>query len=424
MAAHRCDSIMADTDSDRDSGMAESDSDEYDSEVELEIATAYVQLCIEYVQKYYMKRPMCTSILSGRSYVIEVLEGNPQVCYDIFHMDKTIFKHLCNELKRLHLLEEDTGWVSVEESVGTVLFIVRHNVDYRVTANRFQHSLETIQRRFRRTLHAIHALGCIIIRPDVDAAELPQSLRGNGKYYPWFEKCVGAIDGTHISASAPSGRTTAFTDRRSDITQNVMCACNFDMRFTYVHTGWEGSANDARVMQDALGHAECEFLWLPRGSYYLVDSGYAIGSAFLPPHKSTCYHAQEFRGANQQPSTPQELFNYRHSSLRMVIERCFGVLKARFPILTGMHSFSISRQRLIVTTFCALHNFIRMYNRADEMFHVWEGSFVRNSDANLVGAARVGSGGTEEAFNSRAQRAMSEYRDVITAAMWADYIVQ
>ena len=55
------------------------------------------------------------------------------------------------------------------------------------------------------------------------------------------------------------------------------------------------------------------------------------------------------------------------------------------------------------------------------MFHVWEGLFVRNSDANLAGAARVGSGGTEEAFNSRAQREMSEYRDTITAAMLADY---
>ena len=189
MAAHRCDSVMADTDSDHDSSMAESDSDEYDSEVELEIAIAYVQLCIEYVQKYYMKRPMCTSILSGRSYVIEVLEGNPQVCYDIFRMDKTIFIHLCNELKRLHLLEEDTSWVSVKESVRTVLFIIGHNADYRLTANRFQHSLETIQRRFRHALRAIHALGCIIIRPDADAVELPHSLRGNEKCYPWFEVC-------------------------------------------------------------------------------------------------------------------------------------------------------------------------------------------------------------------------------------------
>ena len=67
MAAHRCDSVMADINSDCDSGMAGSDSNEYDSKVELEIATAYVQLCIEYVQKYYTKRPMCTSILSGRS---------------------------------------------------------------------------------------------------------------------------------------------------------------------------------------------------------------------------------------------------------------------------------------------------------------------------------------------------------------------
>ena len=55
LATHRCDSVMADTDSDHDLVMTNPNSDEYDSEVELEIATAYVQLCIDYVQKYYMK---------------------------------------------------------------------------------------------------------------------------------------------------------------------------------------------------------------------------------------------------------------------------------------------------------------------------------------------------------------------------------
>ena len=98
------------------------------------------------------------------------------MCYDIFRMNKTIFRHLCNELKRLHLLKEDIGIVSVEEAVGTVLFIVGHNADYRLTANRFQHSLKTIQRWFRHALCAIHALGCLIIRPNSDAAELPHSL--------------------------------------------------------------------------------------------------------------------------------------------------------------------------------------------------------------------------------------------------------
>ena len=81
---------------------------------------------------------------------------------------------------------------------------------------------------------------------------------------------MGAIDGTHIGASTPASRTITFRDKKSDITQNVMCACNFDMRFTYVHVGWEGSANDSKVMQDALGYVEFEFLWPPRGNLLMV----------------------------------------------------------------------------------------------------------------------------------------------------------
>lgn len=56
------------------------------------------------------------------------------------------------------------------------------------------------------------------------------------------------------------------------------------------------------------------------------------------------------------------------------------------------------------------------------MFQVWEGTFMHNNNVNIVVAARVGSRGTKEAFNAQAQRAMSEYRDRITVAIWADYI--
>ena len=85
--------------------MADSDSDHDDSDVELEIAITYVQLCIEYVQKCYIKRPMCTSILSGKSYVKEVPEGNPQVCYDMFRMDVHIFKQRWG-----HCVSGGVGW--------------------------------------------------------------------------------------------------------------------------------------------------------------------------------------------------------------------------------------------------------------------------------------------------------------------------
>ena len=38
-----------------------------------------------------------------------------------------------------------------------------------------------------------------------------------------------------------------------------MCACSFDMMFTFVYTGWEGTANDSRVFLDAIMREENNF---------------------------------------------------------------------------------------------------------------------------------------------------------------------
>jgi hypothetical protein len=44
----------------------------------------------------------------------------------------------------------------------------------------------------------------------------------------------------------------AFRGRKKDPTQNVMAAMDFDLKFTYVLAGWEGSAHDAHVLADAI----------------------------------------------------------------------------------------------------------------------------------------------------------------------------
>jgi hypothetical protein len=93
---------------------------------------------------------------------------------------------------------------------------------------------------------------------------------------------------------------------------------------------------------------------------------------FSPPSKGERYHAQEYRGQGRQKRSLEELFNYRHSSLRMTIERCFGVLKNRFPILKSMSPYKPSRQRLIVTACCAIHNYIRKLNLPNELFRIRE----------------------------------------------------
>jgi hypothetical protein len=43
-----------------------------------------------------------------------------------------------------------------------------------------------------------------------------------------------------------------FRERKHCTTQNVLVAVNFDLKFTYVLAGWEGSTHDALILADAL----------------------------------------------------------------------------------------------------------------------------------------------------------------------------
>jgi hypothetical protein len=63
------------------------------------------------------------------------------------------------------------------------------------------------------------------------------------------------------------------------------------------------------------------------------------------------------RQADQKPQNTKELFNLRHSLLRNVIKRIFGVLKRQWQILGGKGcEYLINTQ---VNLFCVL---VRLYN--------------------------------------------------------------
>jgi hypothetical protein len=140
----------------------------------------------------------------------------------------------------------------------------------------------------------------------------------------------------------------AFRARKKDPTQNVMAAVKFDLKFTYVLAGWERSAHDALILVDAIErndgfkvpagnclhitpithytntfhshitHTNTNCAQIV-GHFYLVDAGYACRQGFLPPYRGVRYHLSEFSGTNQ-PTNAKELFNLRHSSLRVTVE--------------------------------------------------------------------------------------------------------
>nr|GEZ67379.1 hypothetical protein [Tanacetum cinerariifolium] len=73
---------------------------------------------------------------------------------------------------------------------------------------------------------------------------------------------------------------------------------------------------------------------------------------------------------------PSEKLNFTpkvsHAKLRNVIERAFGVLKARSPILKNMPSYPFITQRDIVVACFVIHNFIRKERLSDEFFTLYD----------------------------------------------------
>ncbi|KAF3439351.1 hypothetical protein FNV43_RR17628 [Rhamnella rubrinervis] len=84
------------------------------------------------------------------------------------------------------------------------------------------------------------------------------------KYIFLVKNCIDAIDETPIDAHIPQDQQIPLYDRKTNTMWNVMCACSFDMRFTSVKSGWEGIADDSRVLLECISNPGNKFS-LPTG---------------------------------------------------------------------------------------------------------------------------------------------------------------
>ncbi|CDP19744.1 unnamed protein product [Coffea canephora] len=242
--------------------------------------------------------------------------------------------------------------MSVREQLLMFLQIVGYNLRFRVVGGYLYRSTETIHRYFSIVLDAILKLYPDLIQLPNGAT--PREIRNSRRYYPWFADCVGAIDGTHVVASVPLEIQGKFRGRKGYPTQNVLAAISFDLKFSYVLAGWEGSAHDSRVLEDALTRPRG--LQVLQDKYYLVDAGYGIRNGFIPPYSGVRYHLKEYD--DNPPQNEKELFNLRHSSLRTTIERGFGVLKKRFKVVDNDPFWDFKTQVDVILACCIIHNHI------------------------------------------------------------------
>lgn len=391
--------------------MSDSDMEDFDLELdELELVAAAAGYCYH---NSITSQPSHNVVSPKRSgFMSEVLNGDDDVCREMLRMDRHVFHKLCDSLRKRAMLR-DTPGVMIEEQLAIFLNIIGHNERNRVIQERFQHSGETISRHFNNVLKAVKSLSReFLVTPPLAT---PPEIISNNRFFPYFKDCIGVIDGMHIPAHVPAKDQSRFRDKTGNLTQNVLAACTFDLQFVFIYPGWEGSVTDSHVLRAVLDAPDQNFPQIPEGKYYLVDTGYTNMEGFIAPFQGVRYHLNEFRGANKLPRNARELFNHRHASLRNAIQRCFHVLKERFPILKIATQYAFHIQRDLVIAACVIHNHIRSEERNDWLFNGVEGFIVEE-------LPDLAEDQTDVQMTSMQEQIASSLRDAIAGEMWNDFL--
>ncbi|KAJ1114299.1 hypothetical protein NDU88_002538 [Pleurodeles waltl] len=126
---------------------------------------------------------------------------------------------------------------------------------------------------------------------------------------------------------------------------NVQMVCLVDQYISHVNAKFSGSVHDAYILRNScipyvMGQLQRHSVWL------LGDSGYPNLSWLLTPVKNPRTRAEE-------------RYNEAHGRTRRVIERAFGLLKARFRCLhmTGGSLVCPPKKVCqIIVACCMLHN--------------------------------------------------------------------
>ncbi|KAI3869620.1 hypothetical protein MKX03_011817 [Papaver bracteatum] len=96
------------------------------------------------------------------------------------------------------------------------------------------------------------------------------------------------------------------------------------------------------------------------------------------PYRNIRYWLGDYRRVSAE--TKEEKFNQAHARLRNVIKRTFGVLKARFIVLSKMPSYSFETQRDIVIACMSIHNFLRRNTLDDWLFKQYENEEAKTEE--------------------------------------------
>uniref|UniRef100_A0A672ILS6 DDE Tnp4 domain-containing protein n=1 Tax=Salarias fasciatus TaxID=181472 RepID=A0A672ILS6_SALFA len=165
-----------------------------------------------------------------------------------------------------------------------------------------------------------------------------------------FPNCIGAIDGKHITTTAPSHSGSLFFNYKKTFSIVLLALVDADYRFMSVQVGDFGRSSDGGTYANSeLGRGmEAKTLSVP------ADSPLP-GSGHLGPLPFTMVGNVAFP---LKPYLMQPFPGQRLSWARMVVESAFGILAARWRVFYTRINLKPETVDSVVLAACILHNFL------------------------------------------------------------------
>ena len=167
---------------------------------------------------------------------------------------------------------------------------------------------------------------------------------------------MGAIDGCHIEINAPPDNHEDYFNRKQHYSVNLQGIVDSNLKFIHASVGYPGSIHDARVLrlsglyelaenEQILSGPTCNINGTEIRPLLAGDSAYPLTNWLVKPYPD--------RG---RLTPEQRKFNVKFSALRSVVERAFGMLKARWRIALKKVEQKTSTLKKTVIAACVLHN--------------------------------------------------------------------
>jgi hypothetical protein len=164
-----------------------------------------------------------------------------------------------------------------------------------------------------------------------------------------FPTAIGVIDCTHIGVLKPRLHGDEYINRKNKPTLNVQGTCDSKEMFTSVDVSWPGSVHDARIWKNSQVR---EVMRTTRNTVLIGDDGYGLEPWLMTPF-------------SDPGNESERKFNKLLKKERVTIERCFGQLKRRFPILLYVCRVKLENVPKIIVACVILHNIAKFLGDPD-----------------------------------------------------------